>query len=84
MIIIGKRRYNVKLWRSFTDLFNYLPVAALIDEKILCMHGGLSPDLRNLNQIIDLPRPSDIPDQGKPFYDFSSRFVVRSFVVRSR
>ena len=62
--IIGKRRYNVKLWRSFTELFNYLPVAALIDEKILCMHGGLSPDLRNLNQILELPRPSDIPDQG--------------------
>jgi serine/threonine-protein phosphatase PP1 catalytic subunit len=39
-------------------------VAALIDEKILCMHGGLSPDLRNLNQIMELPRPSDIPDQG--------------------
>ena len=49
----------------FTDLFNLLPVAALIDEKILCMHGGLSPDLRNVNQIIDLPRPTDIPDQGK-------------------
>jgi serine/threonine-protein phosphatase PP1 catalytic subunit len=59
-----KRRYNVKLWRSFTDLFNYLPVVALIDEKILCMHGGLSPDLRNLSQINDLPRPTEIPDSG--------------------
>jgi diadenosine tetraphosphatase ApaH/serine/threonine PP2A family protein phosphatase len=39
-----KRRYNVKLWKSFTELFNYLPVAALIDDKILCMHGGLSPE----------------------------------------
>jgi serine/threonine-protein phosphatase PP1 catalytic subunit len=54
----------VKLWRSFTDLFNYLPVVALIDEKILCMHGGLSPDLRNLSQINDLPRPTEIPDSG--------------------
>ena len=36
-----KRRYNVRLWRNFTELFNYLPVVALIDEKILCMHGGL-------------------------------------------
>ena len=62
-----KRRYNVKLWRSFTELFNYLPVAALIDEKIFCMHGGLSPDLRNVNQICDLPRPSDIPDTGTNF-----------------
>ena len=59
-----KRRYNVRLWRSFTDLFNYLPVAALIDEKILCMHGGLSPDLKNIQNIQDIPRPTDIPDTG--------------------
>lgn len=52
------------MWKSFTDLFNLLPVAALIDEKILCMHGGLSPELKNVNQILDLPRPADIPDQG--------------------
>jgi serine/threonine-protein phosphatase PP1 catalytic subunit len=46
-------------------LFDYLPVSALIDEKILCMHGGLSKDLRNLNQINEIPRPQDIPDNGK-------------------
>ena len=39
----GKRRYNIKIWKTFTDCFNCLPVAALIDEKIFCMHGGLSP-----------------------------------------
>ena len=59
-----KRRYNVRLWRNFTELFNYLPVAALIDEKILCMHGGLSPDLRNLSSISDISRPTEIPDSG--------------------
>jgi serine/threonine-protein phosphatase PP1 catalytic subunit len=42
-----KRRYNIKLWKSFIDLFNYLPVAALVEDKILCMHGGLSPDLQD-------------------------------------
>jgi len=59
-----KRRYNVRLWKNFTELFNFLPVAALIDEKILCMHGGLSPDLRNLNSISEITRPTDIPDSG--------------------
>ena len=59
-----KRRYNVRLWRNFTELFNYLPVAALIDEKILCMHGGLSPDLRNISSISEISRPTDIPDSG--------------------
>ncbi|KAF2537523.1 hypothetical protein F2Q68_00020927 [Brassica cretica] len=59
-----KRRYNVRLWKSFTDCFNCLPVAALIDDKILCMHGGLSPDLKTLDDIRRIPRPVDVPDQG--------------------
>ena len=59
-----KRRYNVRIWRSFTDLFNFLPVAAIIDDKILCMHGGLSPELKNLQNIESISRPTDIPDSG--------------------
>ena len=59
-----KRRYNVRLWKSFTELFNYLPVAAIIDDKILCMHGGLSPELKNIQNIADINRPTDIPDTG--------------------
>ncbi|KAF4352433.1 hypothetical protein G4B88_018865 [Cannabis sativa] len=59
-----KRRFNVRLWRIFTDCFNCLPVAALIDEKILCMHGGLSPDLKNLKQIRMIQRPTDVAEHG--------------------
>ncbi|KAL6323773.1 hypothetical protein AAG906_002241 [Vitis piasezkii] len=59
-----KRRFNVRLWKIFTDCFNCLPVAARIDDKILCMHGGLSPDLHNLDQIRNLQRPTDVPDTG--------------------
>jgi len=59
-----KRRYSIKLWKTFTDCFNCLPVAAVVDEKILCMHGGLSPDLKQLSQIARLERPTDVPDQG--------------------
>tara|TARA_B110000503_G_C6962567_1_gene335747 strand:+ start:376 stop:594 length:219 start_codon:yes stop_codon:yes gene_type:complete len=48
----------------FVNLFNHLPVAAVVDDRILCMHGGLSPDLRNLAQIAKLNRPSEIPESG--------------------
>ena len=60
----GKRRYSIKLWKTFTDCFNCLPVAAVVDEKIICMHGGLSPDLQQLSQIQRIMRPTDVPDQG--------------------
>ncbi|KAL2551017.1 Serine/threonine-protein phosphatase PP1 isozyme 2 [Forsythia ovata] len=59
-----KRRFNVRLWKVFIDTFNCLPVAALVDDKILCMHGGPSPDLVNLDQIRNIPRPTDVPDTG--------------------
>lgn len=59
-----KRRHTVRLWHSFTDCFNWLPVAALVGERIFCCHGGLSPSLRNLQQINHIQRPTDIPDEG--------------------
>ncbi|EFC37648.1 predicted protein [Naegleria gruberi] len=59
-----KRRYSIRLWKSFTDCFNCMPVAAIIDEKIFCMHGGLSPELHNMEQIRKVMRPTDVPDSG--------------------
>lgn len=59
-----KRRYSVKLWRIFADCFNCMPIAAIVADKIICMHGGLSPDIDSLTQIYDIPRPTDVPDEG--------------------
>jgi len=42
-----KRRYNIKLWTTFVTCFNHMPVVALIDEKIMCMHGGISKDMNS-------------------------------------
>lgn len=59
-----RRRYSLKLWKMFVELFNWIPVAALIDDKIFCVHGGLSPELVTLDQVAKINRPTDIPDSG--------------------
>jgi serine/threonine-protein phosphatase PP1 catalytic subunit len=55
-----KRRYNMTIWEIFIDCFNYLPLAAVIDEKIFVVHGGLSPDLNSMEQIRRIKRPTDV------------------------
>ena len=59
-----KKRYSIKIWKLFGDAFNCLPSAALIDDKIFCMHGGLSPELASFEQIRKLPRPAEVPEIG--------------------
>lgn len=59
-----RRRYNVKPWKTFCDVFNCLAVTAIVDEKIFCTHGGLSPDHTSMEQIRRKMRPTDVPDQG--------------------
>lgn len=59
-----KRRYNVKLWKTFTDCFNCLPIAAVVDDKIFCVHGGLSPEHQSMDQVRRLTRPCNVPDSG--------------------
>lgn len=59
-----KKRYSIKLWKVFGECFNCLPVCAIIDDKIICMHGGLSPELNSMDQILSITRPIEIPDAG--------------------
>ena len=59
-----KRRCNVKIWKTFIDTFNTLPVAAIVAGKIFCVHGGLSPALDHMDDIRNIARPTDVPDYG--------------------
>ena len=42
-----RRRYSIRLWKVFQDVFNCMPMAALVENKIFCMHGGLSPAIKS-------------------------------------
>ncbi|KAG0151116.1 hypothetical protein CROQUDRAFT_37400 [Cronartium quercuum f. sp. fusiforme G11] len=59
-----KRRCNIKIWKTFIDVFNCLPISAVVASKIFCVHGGLSPSLNNMNDIRRIQRPTDVPDFG--------------------
>ncbi|AET37991.1 protein-serine/threonine phosphatase Ecym_2244 [Eremothecium cymbalariae DBVPG len=59
-----KRRMSTKAWKQFVDVFNTLPFAAIVQEKIFCVHGGISPQLANMKQIEKIARPTDIPEEG--------------------
>ncbi|KAJ8972429.1 hypothetical protein NQ317_012447 [Molorchus minor] len=49
------RKYgNANVWKFFTDLFDYLPLTALVDSQIFCLHGGLSPSIDTLDHIRSL------------------------------
>jgi serine/threonine-protein phosphatase PP1 catalytic subunit len=59
-----KSRYAIMLWKKFTNVINCLPIAAILNRIIFCVHSGLSDELKTLDQIQDITRPTDVPDSG--------------------
>lgn len=55
---------NANAWKYCCEVFDYLTLAAIIDGSILCVHGGLSPDIRQLDQVRTIPRNQEIPHEG--------------------
>lgn len=59
------KKYGTSIvWRYCTDLFDYLSLAAIIDGKVLCVHGGLSPSITTLDQIRLIDRKQEVPHDG--------------------
>ncbi|KAJ1855811.1 putative serine/threonine protein phosphatase [Coemansia sp. RSA 1822] len=52
------------VWRAFTDVFDCLALAVIIDDSIFCVHGGLSPSITHVDQLRVLDRFGEIPHEG--------------------
>jgi serine/threonine-protein phosphatase PP1-1 len=52
------------VWKCCCQVFDFLALAAVVDGKILCVHGGLSPEIRTLDQIRVVARAQEIPHEG--------------------
>ncbi|KAG2198982.1 Metallo-dependent phosphatase [Mucor mucedo] len=55
---------NANVWKYCCSVFDYLTLAAIIDGTILCVHGGLSPDIKALDQMRTIHRLQEIPHEG--------------------
>jgi len=59
------RKYgSVNVWRYCTEIFDYLSLSAIIDDKIFCVHGGLSPSINTLDDIRLIDRKQEVPHDG--------------------
>ena len=57
-------------WYRINTLFNWMPIAATIEDKILCVHGGLGRSLRKVQEIEDgVQRPCTVEDGGQLLMD---------------
>ena len=59
------RKYgSVNVWRYCTDIFDYLTLSALVGDRVLCLHGGLSPSINTFDQIRSIERRQEVPHDG--------------------
>ncbi|KAF1781240.1 Metallo-dependent phosphatase-like [Phytophthora cactorum] len=59
------RKYgSPNVWRYFTDVFDYLPLTAVVENQIFCLHGGLSPSIDTLDYIRGFDRLQEVPHEG--------------------
>jgi serine/threonine-protein phosphatase 2A catalytic subunit len=79
------RKYgNANVWKYFTDTFDYLPMTAVVSDRIFCLHGGLSPSIDTLDHARDLDRVQEVPHEG-PMCDLvwsdpDDRYVAKSHI----
>jgi serine/threonine-protein phosphatase 6 catalytic subunit len=82
---INRKYGNTNPWKYFTELFDYIPLAAIIEGKIFCIHGGLSPYVSTVDQIRLINRKCEIPHDGA-FCDlmWSDPDDIETWIISSR
>nr|pir probable phosphoprotein phosphatase (EC 3.1.3.16) F21B7.27 - Arabidopsis thaliana [Arabidopsis thaliana] len=54
--------YGFEAWLKINQVFDYLPLAALLEKKVLCVHGGIGRAV-TIEEIENIERPA-FPDTG--------------------
>ncbi len=80
------RKYgNSNPWNYCMEVFDLLPIGGVIEGEVLCVHGGLSPEIRTIDQIRTIQRNIEIPNEGS-FCDlmWSDPDNIETWVISNR
>lgn len=75
--------YRFAVWSRVNDVFEYLPIAAVIGDKVLCIHGGIGDSIETLDDLRGIPKPikvcgdvtAEMSRQEKVFFIFEYESV---------
>ena len=78
------RKYgSVNVWRYCTEIFDYFSLSSLIENKIFCVHGGLSPSINTLDQIRVIDRKQAPQSQCKRMRCDDSHVQLAALVLQT-
>jgi len=63
-----QRKYgSSNVWRWCCEVFDYLSLGAIVDGRVFCVHGGLSPNLHSIDEVLAFPPYVNSADASIPF-----------------
>lgn len=57
-------KYSSRVYEACIESFCALPIAALVDDRFFCVHGGISPSLIRLDDLHRMNRFTEPPNEG--------------------
>jgi hypothetical protein len=76
------RKYgSVNVWRYCTDVFDYLCLAAIVDDQVFAVHGGLSPSISSIDQVKKFFKANSFPFRLKKLTENKKFLMTEQCVI---